>query len=72
MPRSEFKVHRLNGFGMASADDLAVSFSRFLDEIELLCGAEGREMAIVRTKLEEACFRAKRALAEKPENQEPG
>lgn len=72
MPRNEFKVHRLNETGMAKAIHLADGFSDFLSEVEGICGADGREMAIVRTKLQEACFFAKRALAEKPENQDGG
>lgn len=61
--RDEFKVHRLTEAGLAKAEDLAHAFSGFLDEVEVLCGTEGREMAIVRTKLQEASFFAKRALA---------
>ena len=70
MARNEFKVHRLNEDGMTEAQLLAEEFSTFLDGVEKICGAGGREMAIVRTKLQEASFFAKRALAEKPEYQE--
>ena len=54
MVRDEFKVHRLNDEGMKKAEGLAEDFSEFLDRIEQTCGKEGREMAIVRTKLQEA------------------
>jgi hypothetical protein len=67
--RPEFQVHILNAEGITKAIDLADEFNRFLDRIEDLAGANGRAMAIVRTKLEEACFFAKKALANQPENQ---
>lgn len=71
--RQEFTVHVLNAEGMARANRLARAFSSFLDEVEEICGAEGRAIAIVRTKLQEASFFAKRAMAENPGNQEdPG
>lgn len=46
-------------------------FQEFLIRIEDICSNSdaGREMAIVRTKLEEASFFAKRAMAMNPENQ---
>lgn len=69
MMRDEFKVHKLNGEGMKKAEGLAEGFSEFLDRVEQVCGKDGREMAIVRTKLQEASFQAKRAIAQRPENQ---
>lgn len=70
--RDEFKVHILNDRGIEKATHLAESFSQFLTFMEEnLCGGEGREMAIVRTKLQEASFYAKRALAQRPEYQKP-
>jgi len=67
--RNEFKVHMLNEEGMSKAVGIADGFSHLLTGLELICGADGREMALVRTKLQEAAFYAKRAMAEKPENQ---
>lgn len=67
---SMFDVHRLNEIGMDKAHGIQAAFSEALRALEGLCGTDGREMAIVRTKLEEACFFAKRAMAIKPENQE--
>lgn len=67
--REEFAVHKLNDVGMLRARDIAKLFSLFLNSIEAHCGASGREMAIVRTKLQEAAFFAKRAIALDPESQ---
>ncbi len=64
--RDEFQVHRLNAHGLETAEAIAETFSECLDRLERLCGAEGREMAIVRTKLQEANFFAKRAVAVDP------
>lgn len=67
---SAFEVHMLNEDGKGKANAIACKF------YELLCGLEGigikpgREMSIVRTKLEEACFFAKKAMANQKENQQ--
>lgn len=60
----------LNSSGKALALAVAETFSETLTRLENVCGKEGRDMALVRTKLEEANFFAKRAMASKPENQE--
>lgn len=70
MSYREFAVHRLNQVGLGRAAEVAGVFEGLLLGLEAVCGAEGREMAIVRTKLEEACFFAKKALAVRPENQQ--
>ena len=67
--RSEFDVHMLNEAGIAKAREIAETFSAALDALEAQCGADGREMAMVRTKLQEAAFFAKRAMAVRAENQ---
>lgn len=67
--RSEFDVHMLNEEGVAKARAIAETFTTVLDALETQCGADSREMAIVRTKLQEAAFFAKRAMAVRPENQ---
>lgn len=64
----EFKVHRLNASGIAKAQDIAQIFDEALNEIKPFC--EGRELAIVSTKLEEACFFAKKGMASLAINQE--
>ena len=68
--RPEFQVHMLNEGGKFLAQEIAKDFSTLLDQLESLCGKDGRDMALVRTQLELAAFYAKRAMASKPENQE--
>lgn len=64
-----FEVHKLNEEGLTKARELANSFDQLLTFIESTChdttGAKSgaREMALVRTKLEEASFFAKKAMA---------
>lgn len=81
--RKEFEVHRLNGEGMKRAQSIALSFSSLLNLIETDCSAvnddtgqavpgDPRLLAVVRTKLEEACFFSKKAMAsQKAHQQEP-
>ena len=71
----EFDSHLLNDRGIASALKIGASFDALLESLDPtdnritgLC-PKGREMSIVRTKLEEACFFAKKAMAMQPENQ---
>lgn len=61
--RDEFRVHKLSAVGLRRADKLAEIFSACLSAVEGECGAASREMAIVRTKLQEASFFAKRSMA---------
>lgn len=70
MFRKEFAVHMLNTEGKEKAQHIAANFDALLNALESLCGSDGREMAIVKTKLEEACFFAKKAMASNPENQQ--
>lgn len=65
--RPEFQVHMLNDAGKAQATQIAEVLSEALNKLEAIVGS-GRELAIVKTKLEEACFFAKRGMASKPEN----
>lgn len=67
--RPEFQVHMLNEQGKSKALALAALFSDLLDAVERR-GVTGRELAIVKTKLEEACFFAKKGIASLTENQE--
>lgn len=67
--RPEFQVHMLNDAGKTKARALALIFSTALEQIEAT-GVTGRELALVKTKLEEASYFAKRGIASLPENQE--
>lgn len=80
----EFEVHKLNERGFGRAKRLAEVFDECLDEaITTLSPFSGKSMvtngpvspqmryvALVKTKMEEACFFAKKALAQLPENTE--
>lgn len=63
-----FEVHKLNDAGMKNAKEIAEAFSNCLDRLRTLC-PEGREFSIVKTKLEEAAFFAKKSMALKSDNQ---
>ena len=67
--RPEFDVHMLNEVGIRKTRDIASCFSILLNDLEEHCGKDSREMALVRTHLQEAAFFAKRAMAVRPENQ---
>ena len=63
-----FQVHKLNASGLDAAKCIAQQFNNVAEYIENL--PDGREKSIALTKLEEACFFAKKAIAVLPENQE--
>lgn len=69
-----FEVHILNDNGNAKAKGIARAFDSLLLTLNELClgdsnGLPSREFSIVRTKLEEAAFFAKKAMASLPQNQ---
>ncbi len=66
--RTEFNVHILNSDGLRKANQIADAFSRLLDELDHVL-PPGRERVLVVTKLQEACYFAKRAIALDPANQ---
>jgi len=68
MTNPEFEVHILNPVGIDKAKQIAASFDALLEQLKKLC-TPGREFSIVRTKLEEASFFAKKSMANLPENQ---
>jgi len=63
-----FKVHRLNENGLKKAEEIAAAFNDCLIRLRSMC-ADGREFSIVKTKLEEAAFFAKKSMANQSENQ---
>jgi hypothetical protein len=58
---------------MTKALQMAEAFASLEERLCELVAPDfrGREMSIVRTKLQEACFFAKRAMAEQQQNQLP-
>jgi hypothetical protein len=59
---AEFEVHVLTDAGKQKAKLIADIFNRCLDALEQICPVS-REFSIVKTKLEEASFFAKKAMA---------
>jgi hypothetical protein len=59
----QFAVHMLTDEGNAKAKEIAEAFDDCLTRLEVVC-PDGRHLALVRTKLEEACCFAKKAMAE--------
>jgi len=64
----EFEVHMLNADGKSKAATIAQTFDTCLSTLLAVVPDPSREMSLCRTKLEEACFFAKKAMACKPEN----
>lgn len=63
----EFAVHMLNDEGKTKAAEIAQAFDDCLERLMKVCPAS-RELSITKTKLEEACFFAKKAMASDPQN----
>lgn len=63
-----FQVHRLNEEGIARAGHVAAAFQDLLSTLDVITPPErdGWAWALMRTKLEEACFYAKKSLAASP------
>jgi hypothetical protein len=66
---SLFQVHILNHEGREKAQLIAEDFDRLYRGLSSMLRSS-REFSIVKTKLEEAAFYAKKALAQEAENQE--
>lgn len=64
-----FQFHKLNEDGIAKAKSIQETFEATVEELENVCKDSPREFAIVKTKLEEACFFAKKAMAIQEKNQ---
>lgn len=67
----EFAVHMLNDLGKERAYAIQKAFDDLMNTIWPICQPTGRELALVRTKLEEACFFAKKSMAINLDNQQP-
>lgn len=65
----EFQVHRLNKGGLAKAEEITAWFDELLENLKPYV-PDSRELALVRTKLEEACFYARKGVAKQIANQE--
>ena len=65
-----FEVHMLNERGKTEAKTLATQFDNLQKYVTGL-GGDARCQSIAATKLEEACFYAKKALAMNPDMQDP-
>ncbi len=63
----QFTVHKLNAGGLQKAQAIAEAFDLLLEKLKLEL-PEGREFSLVKTKLEEACFFAKKGMAKQSEN----
>ena len=63
-----FTVHKLTESGTAKANAIARDFEVLLMQLEELCDTQSREFSLVKTKLEEACFYAKKSMAMEPHN----
>lgn len=70
--RKEFASIALNQQGSDVVHRIRRAFHDLLEELELngVCGADGREMALVRTKLEEASFFAVKAACSREHHQQ--
>ncbi len=66
---SEFATHILNESGKQKAAAIQETFDTALNTLATIC-KPGRELSIVKTKLEEASFFAKKAMATDADNQQ--
>lgn len=64
-----FGFHKLNNDGQEKAQKIQLIFENCLAELQQSIEVNGREFAICKTKLEEACFFAKKAMAVQKKNQ---
>ena len=65
--RKEFGLHNLTNEAAKECHDVGTLFSVFLDNLETVC-PPGREFALVKTKLQEACYFAKKSIGLEPSN----
>lgn len=62
--RPEFKFHKLSDEGQRLAVEIAERFTLLTDYLEEV-SISGPELTIAKRKLEEACFYAKKAMAQR-------
>lgn len=67
----EFTFHKLNKVGIEKAMRISKAFDSLLEEIKEHV-TEGREFALTKTYLEQACFFCKKAMALDPANHDEG
>ena len=67
--RPKFAVHKLNEEGQQRAQMISESFDSLVSTLNGIC-MDCREYSIAKTKLEEACFFAKKAMAINLANQD--
>lgn len=65
--QERFAYVALNPEGKKKCEDVARAFADFLTKLQEVC-PEGREMAIVTTKLEECAYFAKKAICRDSSN----
>lgn len=65
-----FHPHTLNAKGAEVVTKIPIAFTKLLAELDDLLPKNCREVQLVRTKLQEACFFANRAAALDPDNQQ--
>lgn len=69
--RPEFSHVKLNGLGQRRATEVAEAYTELLEFVERIgTNGGGREVALARTALQEACFWTKKALCMDPANRE--
>ena len=65
-----FGTKKLNALGIQTVAEIRLDFETLLCQLHNRLGTSGREVAIVRTKLEEACMYAVKAVSLDPRYQE--
>lgn len=68
-PMGDFTYVKLNPEGAKRVAQIELGFTSLMTALTEAC-PKGRELALVRTKLQEATFWAKKAVCELPESQE--
>lgn len=65
----EFEIYKLSDIGNIMAIEIQGKFNILMNELSLIC-QQGREFSIVKTKLEEAFFFARKSMAMYIDNRE--